>query len=521
MTVTASIRRLAVLAGVGLGGLLAPAAHAGLLAARTIDANTGHDAIEVGSAIGNRRAWAAFVQQTGGVDRLYVDYAHNGKWARPVLADRGNAVDATGGAGLAGSIRGAAVAVFTESVNGKHVLFGRRLNNGVAGPVKQISANGEDVQFEPLIFHFLRGLKLAMDSAGAAAVCYHDAAAAKDIIATLAPGSSTWVEHVAGNVCSDMGMDDRGNVLSVGIAGNQFDATRVVGGQVKTDTISNNVMDEPSVGISPTGLAIALARDTNFHVVGFRKRDIAKDTPWESLGRIDSDTVFDNGDSPEEPRVTLDRNNNGLIIWHSNSMNDPKTAFAAVSAGQPMTATFLSKEGTDSFPYAATIAPGMPAAAFELPGTNSAVLPFHHGTPNPPLTAAPGMAPTILGSAAGFVGDGAGNMLMLISQGQNPQHTVAVFGDFAPPTLRPSLSTHRPHAKKVVTLRSGATDTFANVEGNKVRWTLPTGVKPLAGTRGLKIRVRFARPGRYTIKLTATDAAGNSASAKLKVKVSK
>jgi hypothetical protein len=130
------------------------------------------------------------------------------------------------------------------------------------------------------------------------------------------------------------------------------------------------------------------------------------------------------------------------------------------------------------------------------------------------------MAPTILGSAAGFVGDGAGNMLMLLSQGQNPQHTVAVFGDFAPPTLNPSASPHHPHTMKTVTLHSGATDTFADVPGNNVRWTLPRGVKPLAGTRGLKIRVRIARPGRYTIKLTATDAAGNSTTATLKVKVS-
>jgi hypothetical protein len=120
------------------------------------------------------------VQPTGGVDRLYVDYAHDGRWAHPFLADAGHDVD---GAGLAGSTGGAAVVVFTRKVNGNDVLFGRRSKNGVAGPVRQISASGEDVQFPGLMFPFLRGRAVAMDAAGAAAVCY--AAGNQSIIATL------------------------------------------------------------------------------------------------------------------------------------------------------------------------------------------------------------------------------------------------------------------------------------------------------------------------------------------------
>ena len=87
---------LAAFAAVALCAIMAPAAQAGLLAPKTIDAGTGNDSIEVGGAIGNHRAWAGFVQQARGVDRLYVDFAHDGTWAHPFLADSGKEVDAAG-----------------------------------------------------------------------------------------------------------------------------------------------------------------------------------------------------------------------------------------------------------------------------------------------------------------------------------------------------------------------------------------------------------------------------------------
>ncbi len=403
-------------------------------------------------------------------------------------------------------------------MNGKTVLFGRRLQNGAGGPIEQISAIGENVAFEALNSHSSRGNTLAMDASGAAAVCYSDQVSGHNIIATLAPGAGHWVEHVAGNPCQDIAMDSRGNILSVGISGAAFEATRIVGAQVKTEQIAANVMDEPSIAVSPSGLVIALARDTNFHVVGFHTADISQNTPWESLGRIDGDNVFDPGDSPEEPRATLDRKGNGVIIWHSNSMNDPKTAFNLIKAGQPQTATFLAKADVDSFPYATTLAAGVPVAGFELKATGTALFPFRAGVPGPALTAAPGMAPTFLGSAAGLVSDSAGSLLVLLEQGQNPEHVVAVLGDYARPVLKPHTAAAKPKAGQTVTLVSGATDTFAAPVATEVKWTLPRGAKALAGTHGLRIKVRFNHAGRYTIKLVATDPGANQTTAKLVVK---
>ena len=392
------------------------------------------DSVEVGGSIGNHRAWAAFVQETGGVKRLYLDAAHNGSWAHPFLADRGNEV---AGAGLAGSSRGDAVVVFAEKVNGKEVPFGRRVSGGAAGQVQQISATGEDVRVEALNSHFSRGHGVVMNDAGAAAVCYHDAAAQKSFIATLAPGASQWVEHPVASNCLDLVMDARGDVVSVGFNGTSFDASKIVNGQASTETISDS-------------------------------------------------------DSPEEPRATLDRHGDGVIVWHSNSMNDPKTAYNAIKNGQPGTATFLAKEATDSFPYATRIATGMPAVAFELPGVQTGLFSFAAGMPSAPLTLAPGMAPTFLTSAAGFAGDGKGDVIVLLFQGQNPVHTVAVLGGFGRPMLMPSAP-HKVHANKRVTLTSGATDAFADIRPNQVHWTLPRGVKSLGGTHGLKLRVRFAQ----------------------------
>jgi hypothetical protein len=311
-----------------------------------------------------------------------------------------------------------------------------------------------------------------MNDAGAAGVCYDDAAAQKSFIATLAPGASQWVEHPVASNCLDLVMDARGDVVSVGFNGTSFDASKIVNGQASTETISDNVMDEPSVAISPSGLAIALVRDKNFHIVAFRKRDIISASPWESLGRVDSDNVFDPGDSPEEPRATVDSHGDGVIVWHSNSMNDPKTAYNPIKNGQPGTATFLAKEAMDSFPYATTIATGTPAVAFELPGVQTGLFSFTAGMPRARLTLAPGMAPTLLNSAAGFTGDGQGDVIVLLFQGQNPGHTVAVLSDFGRPILKPSAP-HKVHANKPVTLTGGATDAFADIQPNQVHWTLP------------------------------------------------
>jgi hypothetical protein len=428
--------RLALLGAITLATslctALAPVAHAGLLPPKRIDANTGQGPTEVGASVSAHRAWAGFIQRTGGVERLYVDYAQNNRWAHPFLVDGGKAV---AGAGLAGSAGGSAVVVFLRLVNGNGILFGRRLHGGTAGPIEQISANGQNASF-PGELPFVRGRAVAENRAGAAAVCYPSGN--QNEIATLAAGSNKWVNHAAASSCTDMAIDQRGDVISVSLNGPAFVATRIVAGQVHDDTFGSKLMDEESVALSPTGMAIAIARDQNFDVVGYELPDIAHTTPWQSLGRIDSNNVFDQGDSPEEPRAAIDRNGNGIVVWHSNSQNDAKTAYAAIVHGQPKPATFLSKEFVDSFPYAAIIRPGMPAVSFELTNraiptqSDNALFRFSGATPGPPALLAPGMAPTNLSSAAGFVSDGVGDTLSLLYQGANPpQHLIAVLGHFA------------------------------------------------------------------------------------------
>ena len=51
-------------------------------------------------------------------------FAKNGSWYAPFAVDNGNAIQS---GELAGSENGSAVAIWTEKVNGKGVVFGRRL----------------------------------------------------------------------------------------------------------------------------------------------------------------------------------------------------------------------------------------------------------------------------------------------------------------------------------------------------------------------------------------------------------
>src|SRR5205085_12255454 len=129
------------------------------------------------------------VQKTNGQNRLYAVYARNGTFRRPFLVDRGNAVVT---AGLAGSQGGAAVIAWTEKVGNKQVLFARRLAGGGAGTNVQVSVNGEDAQFGSAMNPFDRNHAIAMNDAGAAVLCYVDAAGMKSYAATLGRTGNAW-----------------------------------------------------------------------------------------------------------------------------------------------------------------------------------------------------------------------------------------------------------------------------------------------------------------------------------------
>jgi hypothetical protein len=212
------------------------------------------------------------------------------------------------GAGLAGSTSGTAVVVYTvANGNGEEVLA-RRLTNGKPGAGAQVNPAGTTALFAPVgvLSPFVRGRLMAMDASGGAAICY--VVRMQQTIATLAPGKNSWVNHDAQSSCQDFAMDNSGDVVSISLSNNMITATRIVGGQVANDTFGANLMDEPALAVSPTGMAIVVARDTNFHVVGFENKNIAVGGTWSSLGRIDSNNVFDPGDSPEEPLPALDKN---------------------------------------------------------------------------------------------------------------------------------------------------------------------------------------------------------------------
>jgi hypothetical protein len=144
---------------------------------------------------------------------------------------------------------------------------------------------------------------------------------------------------------------------------------------------------------------------------------------------------------------------------------------------------------------------------------------FARGAPGAESPLARGLDPYSIDSSVGIDVDDAGDLITLVTQGANPTTLRAIFGDFAPPALKPRSSSSRPHVGRKITLRSGAGDSFADLRARDVRWTLPSGVSAARTVSGLSVRVRFARTGRFKIRLTATDRAGNRTKATLRVRV--
>ena len=509
-------RRARVLAGVAIAGLLtglaASPSLAGLLAPQPIDARTGADAIQVGASLGGRQAFAAFVQQTSGTRRLYVVHARNGVFGAPRLADRGS--DVTAG-GLVGNARGAAVVVFAERVGNKGVIFGRRLSGKRLGAVRQISATGDDARFANLMFPFDRGHALAMNDRGEAVLCY--TTADKSFVATLAPGGDAWVSRELPTGCESPGIDSRGDLAVLGVdANNALVASRIVGGQLRSEVIEPKVMDQTFLAVGAGGTALALGRDKDFHVFAYRKADIAQDGAWESVGPLEAGLIQANADA-EDPFAALDARGNGIAVFRDNSMNDPQGYYRIVKGGRPGAGAVLDKSASRI--RVAVDGQGNPVVGYSAADATSAFVHlFRHGQPGPALPLAPGLEPYFLPSSVGLSVDRAGDVLALVTQGDNPVGLRAVLGDFAPPALRPSASPRRPRAGQRVTLRSNASDAFAAVRSGDVRWGIPPSVSARS-LRGTTIRVRFPRPGRYRITVIATDRAGNRTSRTLRVGV--
>jgi hypothetical protein len=489
-----------------LGGMFAAPGLARLLAPQRINANTGQDALNVGASLGSRQAWAGLVQKTNGQNRLYAAYARSGTFRPAFVADRGNAV-VTGG--LAGNQRGAAVIVWTEKVGNQQVLFGRRLADGRAGAVVQISVAGEDAQFGNAMFPFDRTHGVAMNDAGAAVLCYFDAAGVKSYAASLAPRTNQWTRHEM--ACSDPHIDAGGDVLAdVGKdANNKFSAAMLVGGQVRNEIIDANVtpMDEFAIGLGAGGTAMALGRDNNFHAIAYRKASLTANSGWENVGPLETDLIQANA-NPEDPFAALDARGNGIVVFRDNSANNPQGYYRLVSAGRPLGGAVLDHSAARLRP--AVDAAGNPRVAYSANDAKSGFINrFRRGNPGTALALAPGLGPYSVPSLTSIAVDTAGDFLVLLREETNPLHVRAVFGDFAAPTLRPSASPRSPLVGQRVRLRSRASDAFADLSKRNIRWTLPRGVQLSRTTTGASIRVKFSRRGRFHIHVVATDPAGN------------
>jgi len=527
MKVADHLRLIIVSAALGAAAFGVPAAGAAILAPQTIDAGTGMDAHDVGASFGARTAWAAFTQTTDGKSRLYVAWARNGKFDAPQAADRGNAVMQ---ASLGGNRRGQAVAVFTEQVGGVAVLFSRRLAGGGGGPVLQVSADTQSASLPNAAAGLQHVRAVAMNASGTSAACYRDALSASSFVAVLAPGAPAWQRFgpLKADVCVDIGVDARGNVIVVGQdIGADLYADLVVGGVLKSELIDADGMDEPSLALSPKGIAVALARvdvGGNFGVAAWRKADIASDAPWSKLGRIDENATDFATEASEFPRGAIGANGNGILTFRAfNPTAVTGRIFLVRLTGSTVgPAIFVAPENDDAVPeidargraflaYTATaggvLVPVVRVVGPTTIGAARRLVP--DGTPG-----------TELRNVVSFVADGAGDLLALLRSGEAPVRAVAVFGDLRGPTLRPRSLPARPRAGRRAELRSRAADSFSTLAGKNVRWKFPRdAVRGSRNRTGLTIHVRFAHAGRVRVRITVVDRARHRTTKSLVIRV--
>lgn len=519
------MRRLLATAALGLTIPMIVNGQAALLPPVTIDANTGLDALDVGASIGNRRGWAAFVQTTGGVQRLYVAYAEEGAFSPPFLADRGNAVTA---AALAGNDAGDAIVVFTEQVGAKGVLFSRRLSGGQAAEALQASAIGTNAVIRSPLAGLHHARIVAVTASGAAAVCYRDADTDAIYVGTLAPSAGTWlpVGPLKSTRCDDIAVDARGNVIVVSQdQNNDLVADRIVNGALRSEVIDAEGMDEPSVALSTAGTAVALARvdaGGNFAAAAWRKADVAQDGAWTKLGVVDA-AVRANGENTSFPRAALNAAGRGVVTFNvTNPGTNSARVYSALTdasktSGVVGTPQKLADVKVGQVPVPNVLATGDPLVQYQATAPNGKLLPVVHvfvrGAPGParPLLPESGDDVELL-NVPSFAADTPGNFLAVLRRYSTPVRAVGVFGDFVPPALNPAAVPRRPRLGFLVVLRANAADSFAALRPGAATWRFPRGA--VQGKRirvGDRLSVRFLRRGRVRVTLTALDRAGNRA----------
>lgn len=468
--------------------------------------------MQLGASIGATDAYAAFIQETDGAARLYVAHAAGGVFGQPALADAGSPVTF---AALAGSRASAgAVVVFEQEIDGKGVIFSRRLSGATMTPEERVSFSGTDAEIvRGGTVPFDRNHAIAMNEAGAAVLCWRDLSDQNNIksfAAVLPAGAESWALHEIPKGCIDPGIDNRGNAAVLGQDMATIVITRIVAGELDEDPTEDNGMDQWTLEVSPGGQAMAQGRDKDFHVSAHYKADIAEGGDWQKTPNVEEGIIQD-GANPEDPFSALDSQGDGLLVFRDNKMDAEQGYYRAITGG------LLGDGGTLSQSMSrqrlAIDENSHPLVVYTDEDAGRAVFHrFNAGVPGAALPLGPDLDPSFGPNISGIASNAAGDFLALVNEGDTLQ---AVFGDFVPPTLTPSAA-KRVRAGKPLRLRSGARDSLGLEE---VIWRLPRGVKGKRTRRGASIRTRFKRKGRYTVTVSAADRAGNSTTQPLTVRV--
>jgi hypothetical protein len=360
---------------------------------------------------------------------------------------------------------------------------------------------------------FDRNHAIAMNEFGSAVICYRDLADAtnpRSFAAILPPGQASWALHEVPKGCIDPGIDSRGNVAVLGQDANTIVITRIVGGQLDEDPTEDNAMDQWTLEVSPGGQAMTQGRDKDFHVNAHYKGDIAEDGDWQKTAMVEVGVIQD-GANPEDPFAALDSQGDGVFVFRDNKMNAERGYYRTVSGGVFDEGAALSE--SMSRQRVAIDEDSHPVVVYSDEDSGRTM--FHRFDAGEPGAAAPlgaDLDPNVGPNILGVSSTAAGELLALVDE---PGALYAVVGDYLAPLLAPRVPAGK-RAGKLVRLRSGASDSLGL---RRVTWRLPRAAKGKRTRRGETIQVRFKRKGRFSVRLTALDRAGNSTTQTLRIRI--
>jgi hypothetical protein len=214
------------------------------------------------------------------------------------------------------------------------------------------------------------------------------------------------------------------------------------------------------------------------------------------------------------PLTTINDGGNAVVGWSTSSAVQFSHFGSSGAFPSPATAQSITTDTPDDFSLAGNGRGDAIAAWYAFDTTVNVVRAVVKPSTSSSFGNAQIVSSTTVFSSLPVIGlDELGDGVVPYQLGATPNGVAAAIFDGAPPQLGTVSKPGSVQAGKAAAFSTKATDAFSAVT---LRWSFGDGS---AATPGASVSHKYARGGRFTVTLTATDAAGNSASTTFTVTV--